>query len=334
MSYVVPHYFTLRITMPAPLRFSTFCLTILVLVMHAQANNQHTVAYGLQDTLLSIHSMQQVLQSRVFNRRDYRFLNTSEDIDTPTLDDGYGWLQYSHSHLLNEGNKRDHTDSVTIGADIELPSHKPVATGIAYRHVKYNHSVNDVLPHRDSDQHAWNIYSSYYDENFFFHGILNYGIGRVDGFHTQKLASSLSTLKYWGFDLSGGYQIPLSHRLFWLPQLGYSLYRIEIAKGGEWQGYRYSLFELNAGMQLMDYWQLDQITIAQKLMVMGARNFNDVPQHMVYQQEGEWGKNRLLLQFAVDIFGDSALAFSLGVSREWYKKMSVNSGQIWIRYVF
>ena len=220
------------------------------------------------------------------------------------IDRGHGfsnrgaWIQYSYNKATQD--VRDNvpgyhakTNGFTIGADSVLENNRDIRTGIAYTYARGDVKGEGTNSTIDTDSNIFSLYTSSWEDNYFFDGRLSYAFGKNSGQRTVagKRCDASYRSRSWGVGLSGGYHMELKNSWYWQPKVAFNYYSIDTDDYSESardpnQSFpsfdqvnngRYSILELGAGVSLLADLAAKDTTIRPELGVMAFHDFKKDP---------------------------------------------------------
>ena len=220
------------------------------------------------------------------------------------IDRGHGfsnrgaWIQYSYNkatHDVRDNVPGYHakTNGFTIGADSVLENNRDIRTGIAYTYARGDVKGEGTNSSIDTDSNIFSLYTSSWEDNYFFDGRLSYAFGKNSGQRTVagKRCDASYRSRSWGVGLSGGYHMELKNSWYWQPKVAFNYYSIDTDDYSESardpsQSFpsfdqvnngRYSILELGAGISLLADLAAKDTTIRPELGVMAFHDFKKDP---------------------------------------------------------
>lgn len=220
------------------------------------------------------------------------------------IDRGHGfsnrgaWIQYSYNKATqdvkdNVPGYHAKTNGFTIGADSVLENNRDIRTGIAYTYARGDVRGEGSNSTIDTDSNIFSLYTSSWEDNYFFDGRLSYAFGKNSGQRTVagKRYDASYRSRSWGVGLSGGYHMELKNSWYWQPKVAFNYYSIDTDDYSESardpnQSFpsfdqinngRYSILELGAGISLLADLAAKDTTIRPELGVMAFHDFKKDP---------------------------------------------------------
>ena len=209
------------------------------------------------------------------------------------------WVQYSYNKA--EQNVNDNvpgyhakTNGFSIGADNHLEENQDIEIGIAYTYAKGKVEGKDGSRNKiDTDTHIFSLYSSYFEDDFFFDGRMSYSFGKNKGY--RFVGGSLHDAKYdtqsWGVGMIAGYTYPLGYVWSWQPRMAFNYYTIrtddytESARDtsqvflsyDQVNNGKYDIMELGVGLRLIGDINTGSMVIKPEFGLMGFHDFKEDP---------------------------------------------------------
>ena len=220
------------------------------------------------------------------------------------IDRGHGfsnrgvWIQYSYNKATqdvknNVPGYHAKTNGFTIGADSVLENNRDIRTGIAYTYARGDVKGEGTNSTIDTDSNIFSLYTSSWEDNYFFDGRLSYAFGKNSGQRTVdgKRCDASYRSRSWGVGLSGGYHMELKNSWYWQPKVAFNYYGIDTDDYSESardpnqsspsfdqvNNSRYSILELGAGISLLADLAAKDTTIRPELGVMAFHDFKKDP---------------------------------------------------------
>ena len=289
------------------------------------------------------------------------------------IDKGHGlsdqglWIQYSYNKATQDVRDavpgyQAKTNGFTIGADSALEYNPDIRTGIAYTFAKGRvYGENGSNGRINTDTNIFSLYTSSWEDDYFFDGRLSYAFGKNHGQRivaNNRLDASYHA-KTWGIGLSGGYHVELTDSWYWQPKVAFNYYSIDIDDYSEAarnpaqtfltfdqvNNGRYNILELGGGMSLLtDFFVADNTVIRPELGIMAFHDFKkdpiDVTAHFAAGGENflihgaQRTRNRYQAEATVNLNMLDNTVFVLSYAHHWASQFKADSFIAKVRYEF
>ncbi len=203
------------------------------------------------------------------------------------------WVQYSHNHA-NQAYQQQipgfkmQTHGYSIGWNTTLGEEQEITTGIFYTAAQGDIHSKDDNSQLDTKDHIVGINTSWYEDNFFFHGQLQYARGENHGNQDQHKLRYDN--QHRGFSLTAGYTYALGQHWQWQPWASFNRYSIETDNIHSqtrlplntpfWNqpiNKKYRIKEAGGGLRLIGNLNTDALLFKPEIGIQGFHNFKDDP---------------------------------------------------------